>query len=69
MENPVGFEVIIAAHVDQVARINAEDWKHQTVTGPLGRLRATRVASAARWSGKSTPQPRPAGEATAATAL
>jgi hypothetical protein len=69
MENPVSFDLRIAAHVDQVARINTEDWKQQTAAGPLGRLRAALTTLIARRSGKSVQQPRPIGEATAATAL
>jgi hypothetical protein len=45
MENPVNFELRYAAHQQQVARINAEDWQHQAGPAAFGRLRTT-LASA-----------------------
>jgi hypothetical protein len=65
MENRVSFDLRIAAHQDQVARINAEDWKRQAGHGPLGRLRAALASLLAFGPGQSTPQPRPIGGATA----
>ena len=67
MENPVNFELRFAAHRQQVARINAEDWKHQAGAIAPGRLRTTLartlVALAARLA------PRPVSEATPSPAL
>jgi hypothetical protein len=44
MENPVGFELRLAAHQRQVERINAEGWKHRAPARP-GRLRAALAAT------------------------
>jgi hypothetical protein len=69
MENPVSFELRMAAHQQQVAQINAEDWKYQTGNGPLDRLRAALATLMARRASKPTPAPRPIGETAATPAL
>jgi hypothetical protein len=65
MENPVSFELRVAAHQQQVARINAEDWKQQTATGPLGCLRTTFAALRTLLSGRPSQATRPIGGAVA----
>jgi hypothetical protein len=76
MENPVNFELRLAAHVNQVARINAEDWKHQAGPAAPGRLRTTLARTLITLAARLAPRPeqpspavRPASEATAAPAL
>ncbi len=65
MENPVSFELRLATHQQQIARINAEDWQRRATGGPLGRLRATLAALRSLLSGRPSPAPRPIGGATA----
>ena len=65
MENLICFQVRIDVHQQQVARINAEDWKQEPVAGLLDHLRAVLAKPNVPEPGRPSPAVRMAGGAAA----
>jgi hypothetical protein len=64
MENRTTFDLRIAAHQREIARINAENWQHQAAVNLPARLRTALASLRTRRATRPTPTPRSLGQAT-----